>query len=886
MDLSHKKQTIDETMTNEKNQTSDIELVLHITGFNVSAYEQLYERYSPIIYTLIKRIVSDPALAQSVLIKVFAVFLKRLEFYDTKNDSVFTWLTLLARNIALDVLRRSKSEKDLPAYDDKYEIDIILPKLSTVISPINLNESSEKIRTYKNYLTEVQSLVLSIVYFEGLNEEEIAQKLNAPVATVKHKIQSTMESLMGLYREHEKFSGLRKEMLDLIKLDVLGCLTGDELKYFNKLKQGNPDFLWKELGDYQNLMALVSTSLPIEKPPIELSNKIDLVFGNVLQGKTDGYEISVQPKQVQKPEIKKENPPAENIQKQKQDFSFKFKEPPPNELFILKKQDPAYRSKEFTPSVAEDVNNVKIIDRNNVTNNRNNFTEKKEAVMAGKEIPQVNLKEDKITKQNTVQPVLDKHNIKVKSDEPITVIKETPTVPKPVEKAVQSRSIQPTSDRFNVKPKVEETSTVKKDVPIESKKEDKPIQAKTILPNSDRFNLKPKTSEPVTVKKEIPQAPVNNEKVIPVRTIQPTSDRFNLKPKVNEHIAVQKEIHSVSKNNEKDLQEKSLKPSVDNTKPNLKTSTSTATEKIAQTITNKANKPELAEKAEIKETKTNEQINVDEIVSRIDDGDTKVELTNQSDEQVDEVLILKKKLKRNYYLFAGAMILLLSIGLFVFITFSNGQKNISAEISNSSKSDIAATDNLNQSQNPQVAAVTGDIKIETQKIDPVQKQPEQINTSQQKVDSQNQVAAVVGELPGNTQTNETTVPVKENKIVIEEKPLVTAPLNKRQKENEEAPSTVLMAAEVQPELIGGLKGIQSRIEYPELANKLGIEGKVFVQAVVDESGKVISVKTIKGIGGGCDEVAMDAVKDSKFIPGRQSGKPVKVQVTIPIVFKH
>jgi len=74
----------------------------------------------------------------------------------------------------------------------------------------------------------------------------------------------------------------------------------------------------------------------------------------------------------------------------------------------------------------------------------------------------------------------------------------------------------------------------------------------------------------------------------------------------------------------------------------LKTSTSTATEKIAQTITNKANKPELAEKAEIKETKTNEQINVDEIVSRIDDGDTKVELTNQPDELVDEVLILKK----------------------------------------------------------------------------------------------------------------------------------------------------------------------------------------------------------------------------------------------------
>ena len=58
-----------------------------------------------------------------------------------------------------------------------------------------------------------------------------------------------------------------------------------------------------------------------------------------------------------------------------------------------------------------------------------------------------------------------------------------------------------------------------------------------------------------------------------------------------------------------------------------------------------------------------------------------------------------------------------------------------------------------------------------------------------------------------------------------------------------------------------------------------------MQAVVDETGNVISVSTIKGIGSGCDEVAMDAVRNSKFTPGKQRGKNVKVQVTIPIVFK-
>ena len=113
---------------------------------------------------------------------------------------------------------------------------------------------------------------------------------------------------------------------------------------------------------------------------------------------------------------------------------------------------------------------------------------------------------------------------------------------------------------------------------------------------------------------------------------------------------------------------------------------------------------------------------------------------------------------------------------------------------------------------------------------------------------------------------ENIVPPKENKV-IEEEP------------------AFFVAVEEMPELIGGIKGLQSKIVYPEIARRVGVEGKVIVQAIVDETGKVVSVNTIKGIGSGCDEVAMDAVRNSKFTPGKQRGKTVKTQVTIPIVFK-
>jgi TonB family protein len=93
------------------------------------------------------------------------------------------------------------------------------------------------------------------------------------------------------------------------------------------------------------------------------------------------------------------------------------------------------------------------------------------------------------------------------------------------------------------------------------------------------------------------------------------------------------------------------------------------------------------------------------------------------------------------------------------------------------------------------------------------------------------------------------------------------------------------SVEEMPMPVGGLYSIQSKINYPEIAKRAGIEGKVFVQAFIDENGNVTEAKIIKGIGAGCDEAALDAVKGTKFTPGKQKGKPVKVQVSIPIVFK-
>jgi protein TonB len=104
-------------------------------------------------------------------------------------------------------------------------------------------------------------------------------------------------------------------------------------------------------------------------------------------------------------------------------------------------------------------------------------------------------------------------------------------------------------------------------------------------------------------------------------------------------------------------------------------------------------------------------------------------------------------------------------------------------------------------------------------------------------------------------------------------------------EEEEEEQEIFMVVENQPELIGGMKALQESVTYPDFAKKAGIEGRVIVQFVVDEKGNVTNPKVVRGVHKLLNEEAIKAVKDQKFKPGKQRGKPVKVQMSLPVTFR-
>jgi len=95
----------------------------------------------------------------------------------------------------------------------------------------------------------------------------------------------------------------------------------------------------------------------------------------------------------------------------------------------------------------------------------------------------------------------------------------------------------------------------------------------------------------------------------------------------------------------------------------------------------------------------------------------------------------------------------------------------------------------------------------------------------------------------------------------------------------------LAFAEEMPQPVGGLPAIYEQITYPEIAIRAGVQGKVYVLAFINEEGGVDDVKVVKGIGAGCDKATIEAIKKTKFVPGKSAGQPKKVKMSLQIQFK-
>ncbi len=100
-----------------------------------------------------------------------------------------------------------------------------------------------------------------------------------------------------------------------------------------------------------------------------------------------------------------------------------------------------------------------------------------------------------------------------------------------------------------------------------------------------------------------------------------------------------------------------------------------------------------------------------------------------------------------------------------------------------------------------------------------------------------------------------------------------------------APKKIFQFSEEPPTIPGGIRALYLNITYPEEALEAGIQGRVILTFVVEPDGSTSQIEVQQALHTSCDSAAVRAVRETRFIPGYQSGQPVRVRMHLPIRFQ-
>jgi RNA polymerase sigma-70 factor, ECF subfamily len=166
----------------------DAKLMDRFLRRDVTAFEELYDRHSRIVYSLVVRIVQQAPTAEEVVQDVFLHLWRNASRYQSARGPFVPWLLTLARNRALDHLRL-KSERQRRREDQTEDMPAIA-QVPEYEKSLDLQRKAERVRSLMATLSAPQKKAIEMAYFEGLSHSEIAQALQEPLGTVKSWIRN------------------------------------------------------------------------------------------------------------------------------------------------------------------------------------------------------------------------------------------------------------------------------------------------------------------------------------------------------------------------------------------------------------------------------------------------------------------------------------------------------------------------------------------------------------------------------------------------------------------------------------------------------------------------------------------------------------------------
>jgi RNA polymerase sigma-70 factor (ECF subfamily) len=147
----------------------------------------LYDRYSSLVYSVALRVLGDTGVAEDVLQEVFMNLWRNPGLFDASRGNLAPWLAVIARNRAIDALRKRRPETDID--------DVVVSVEPYMAGDAERGRAMEKVRGVLGTMPVPQRSALEMAYFEGLTHTEIAAKTGEPLGTIKTRIRAGLLAL-------------------------------------------------------------------------------------------------------------------------------------------------------------------------------------------------------------------------------------------------------------------------------------------------------------------------------------------------------------------------------------------------------------------------------------------------------------------------------------------------------------------------------------------------------------------------------------------------------------------------------------------------------------------------------------------------------------------
>ncbi len=147
----------------------------------------LYDRYSPIVYSVALRVLGDTGAAEDVLQEVFMQLWRNPGGFDSSRGNLAAWLAVISRNRAIDAIRKRRPDTDIA--------DVIVSVEPDLAGDAERARAMEKVRGALGAMPSAQRSALEMAYFEGLTHTEISAKTGEPLGTIKTRIRAGLLAL-------------------------------------------------------------------------------------------------------------------------------------------------------------------------------------------------------------------------------------------------------------------------------------------------------------------------------------------------------------------------------------------------------------------------------------------------------------------------------------------------------------------------------------------------------------------------------------------------------------------------------------------------------------------------------------------------------------------